>query len=369
MADDVDQLRARVAELERQLAAANARFHSIVENNADGLIIVDADGIVRFVSPAAEGIFERSASELLGTELGFPLVAGESTELDILRPGGRTIAVELRVATTEWDGRAACVASLRDTTERKRMEAERRELEAQVRRAQRVEMAGRVASQVAHDFNNLLQPLVGYPGLIKRRLPANHPAIAYCDAMIRLAQQLGKINGDLLTLGRRGHFERAPTDLNQVAEQAVTELGKRRDVGRIALRLAPDLPAVSGAEAQLLRVVTNLVANSLDATSGGGEVVVETARVSVEQPTGHYNRIEPGEYARLVVKDSGDGIAPEILGQIFDAFFTTKRADLERGSGLGLTVVQAVVEDHHGTIDVESEPGQGATFSVYLPIE
>ncbi len=140
--------------------------------------------------------------------------------------------------------------------------AERDLMEAQLLRAQRLETAGRLAGQVAHDFNNLLAPLVGYPELIKRQLPDDHPVIAYADAMAQAAQQLASINQDMLALGRRAHIARRPNDLNLLVEQGLDQLAPVPATLAVACHLAPDLLPVNAAESQILRVVLNLVTNA-----------------------------------------------------------------------------------------------------------
>jgi CheY-like chemotaxis protein len=136
----------------------------------------------------------------------------------------------------------------------------------------------------------------------------------------------------------------------------------------IDLNLAPDLLPVKASSAQLLRVILNLLTNAREAMQDTGAIKLKTENVYVDRPLGSYNRVEIGEYVRLEVSDTGCGILLEIRDKIFDAFFTTKRTDRRRGSGLGLTVVQAIVKDHGGYLDLESEEGKGTTFTIYLPV-
>jgi CheY-like chemotaxis protein len=133
--------------------------------------------------------------------------------------------------------------------------------------------------------------------------------------------------------------------------------------------LAGDLLAVKGSPAQLLRVVTNLLTNAREAMQDAGELLVRTENVYIDQPrNGFSHTIEVGEYVRLEVADSGGGISPEVRDRIFDAFFTTKTTGKRRGSGLGLSVVQTIVEDHGGHLDLDTEVGRGSTFTIYLPV-
>ena len=268
--------------------------------------------------------------------------------------------------------RARCEAFGRQaelTVESTLLAAEREAREAELLRAQRLETAGRIAGQVAHDFNNLLAPLVGYPELIKMRLPPDHPVAPLCDALLRAAEQLATINQDLLALGRRGHVSREPADLNRLVREAwSTSLATPApETLRIDLELGEDLLPVSGSAAQLERVVLNLITNAREAMADDGRLRISTGNVYLDSPVAGYSRVSMGEYARVEVADTGPGIPEEIRDKVFDAFFTTKKA-ARRGAGLGLSVVQAVVDDHKGFVDVRSEVGAGTTVTLYLPI-
>ncbi len=198
------------------------------------------------------------------------------------------------------------------------------------------------------------------------RLPTDHPAVAFCDAISEGARQMADINEDLLTLGRRGQFDHVATDLNAVVRAAIERLDPAPATLTIQLELAPDLLPVRGSAQQLQRVLINLLTNAREGMGDIGTITVRTANVYVDEPTGHYSRVGVGEYVTVAVADTGAGIRPEVQEHIFDAFFTTKVSGKRRGSGLGLSVVEAIVEDHHGAIDLESELGRGTTFTLYF---
>jgi PAS domain S-box-containing protein len=380
--DAAREARARAAEL----AVSEERLRTLYEALSCGVMVKDREGRVIHVNAAAEEIvgyrFEamrgRTTDELweATSEDGSPLPSeGRASALAvrtghpvrkfaacITRPDGeqRWLHVD-SVPVYGPDGELIqVVSSFIDITERKLMEE-------RLLRAQRLETAGRIAGQVAHDFNNLLAPLVGYPELIKMRLPPDHPALAFCDAMVEGARQIASINEDLLTLGRRGQFDYAPIDLNAVARAAVEREGQLPSTLSVQLELASDLLPLSGSAPQLQRALVNLLTNAREAMGDVGTLTIRTGNAYVDQPIGHYARVGIGEYVTLAVEDTGPGIRPEVGDRIFDAFFTTKVIGRRRGSGLGLSVVEAIVEDHGGHVDYESEPGKGTRFTLYFP--
>jgi signal transduction histidine kinase len=244
----------------------------------------------------------------------------------------------------------------------------RYEMQERLLRAQRLEMAGRIAGQVAHDLNNLLTPMAGYPQLIKRQLPPDHPAVKYCDIQLKLARQMVAINEDLLTLGRRGRMKQQPTDLNYLAGMALSQMEELPPDIHLQAELASGLPQINAAPAQFVRVISNLLSNAREAMESGGVLTVRTGKSRLDQPLRHYSQVNPGEYVWLMVRDTGGGIPSEIISRVFDPFFTTKEPGRKSGSGLGLSIVQAIVDDHRGYVDLESEVNEGASFTIYLPV-
>ncbi|MHB9090693.1 MAG: PAS domain S-box protein, partial [Chloroflexota bacterium] len=365
------------------LLLSEERFRAIFERSAIGIALTDMEGRIVEANPAYLQMIGYTADELLRTtfrdqvyaddlpvavRLFDQIVAGKleysQNERRNVRKDGQVIWVNVITSLMQSaQGEPRYILSLiEDITAR-------REIEEQLQRAQRLEIAGRIAAQVAHDFNNLLVPVVGLPELIKRRLPQGDPAVAMCDVILEAARSMAEINDNMLTLGRRGHVEQQPTDLNAVVKQAIAHMPSVPATLGVRLDLAPGLLPVNGAQAQLFRVVTNLLANARDAMAEVGVLSVATANCHLDiGQLGRYGQMEVGEYTKLTVSDTGSGIPDDVRDKIFDAFFTTKRTDANRGSGLGLTVVQSIVNDHRGYIDLETEVGRGSTFVIYLPV-
>lgn len=244
---------------------------------------------------------------------------------------------------------------------------DRKQLEEELARAHRLESAGRVAGQIAHDFNNLLAPLTAYPALIKEKLPDNDPTVEMLEDMETASHRIAEINQQLLTLGRRGHYTMKPVDLNDLVEKVLSACGLPKEIV-VEKELASDMFPINAGAAQLARALTNIVVNAKEAMSGIGVFSIKTENVYLDKPLHGYQTIERGEYVKLQVSDTGTGIKPKTLNRIFEPFFTTKSMDRLRGSGLGLSVVHGIIEDHNGYITVETTLGSGTTFSLYFPI-
>jgi PAS domain S-box-containing protein len=268
---------------------------------------------------------------------------------------GRTKLISM--AAGDW---SQVLVSLADVTESRRAADE-------LMRAKRLETAGRLAGQVAHDFNNLLSPLVVYPEMLQARLPAD----SNCQGMLRdmqnAALQIAEINQELLTLARRGHYTTEILDVNELLRAAIQSVTIPPGIS-ITLRGGERPLAVRGGNAQLLRVLINLINNGIEAIGDRGALMVVGDIVHLEAPLRRYASVKPGPYVRIRITDTGSGIPAGMAEQIFEPFFTTKRTDKHRGTGLGLSVVQSVIGDHEGYVDVDSQPGRGCTFSLYLPL-
>ena len=316
--------------------------------------------IADYVIPGFGGLEALALLKEAGLDLPFIIVSGKMGEdalVEAVKAGAHDYITK--------DNLTRLVPAMRRELREAENRRQRKRIELELQRAQRLELAGQFAGQVAHDLKNMMQPLLSLPREIQARLPADHPAVAFCDIMMRSVRRMNVITDDLFTLGRRGLVDEQALNLNAVVEEAVGQLSQN-DALRVDLSLAADLPTLRGSPSQLLRVVMNLLLNAREAMQDAGRITVRTDVLLATEPFGCCTRIDAGAYVRLTVTDTGPGVSAELRDKIFEPFFTTKNGKGVRGTGLGLTVVQAIIGDHRGRIDVRSEGG-GTTFAVYLP--
>jgi len=252
-------------------------------------------------------------------------------------------------------------------------ENDKRELEQRLARSQKMEALGLLAGGVAHDLNNVLSGIVSYPDLILMDLAHNDPLVKPITSIRDSGIKAAAIVEDLLTLARRGVAGNPkPIDLNTIVREYFNspEFEKLKTYHpRLELQLhcETDLLAILGSAVHLKKTVMNLVANAAEAMPGGGTMMVSTTNNYLERQVKGYEQVREGDYCLLRVQDSGTGIDPTDLNRIFEPFYT-KKVMGRSGTGLGMSVVWGVVQDHHGYINVESVPGQGTLFELFFPV-
>jgi PAS domain S-box-containing protein len=374
------------------LRESESRYRLLAENVTDVIFVYDMDLRPVYVSPSVTRLRGYSVEEAMAQRfedrlapasadlarkafaegLGRPRGGPESLTLDleVIRKDGSTVWTETHVSfIRDAHGRPSGIIGVaRDITERKRAEAERTQLEAQLRQTQKMEAIGRLAAGVAHDFNNLLTVIGGRSQLVLQRWPAeDDPLRRNIELIWATSDRAARLVEQLLAFGRKQILQPKVLDLNAVVGGMVDML--RRMIGEdieLTFVPAPALGRVRADASQLEQAIVNLAVNARDAIPDGGRLTIETANVDLdERYASRHIRVRPGAYVRLSVSDTGGGMDEKTRLRVFEPFFTTK--DVGQGSGLGLATAYGIVKQHGGNIWVYSEIGHGTTFKIYLP--
>jgi PAS domain S-box-containing protein len=295
---------------------------------------------------------------------------GKDHELEyrFLDPNGKVFWVQDFVAVVVEDGAPRWRRGVMvDVTSKKEEERERRNLESQLRQAQKIEAVGRLAGGVAHDFNNQLSVILGYADLMLSAPLTPDKLRSYVNQILKAATLSRDITRQLLAFSRQEVIAPQPLDLNALVTGVKKGLGRliREDI-RFELRLAKDLWPILMDPAQVDQVIMNLIVNARDAMANGGQLLVDTRNVVLDAAFARrYPEIAAGEYVQLTVSDTGSGMGPDTLLHIFEPFYTTKETG--KGTGLGLATVYGIVSQNKGLVLVESELGRGSAFKVFFP--
>ncbi len=259
-------------------------------------------------------------------------------------------------------------AVVHDITERKRTEKERARLEAQLRQAQKMEAIGTLAGGIAHDFNNILSAIVGYTEMAEVDLPEGSVSKRNLRRVLDASNRAKDLVNRILAFSRQTEHEAKPMRVDLVVKEVLKMLRSSLPTSiELGSSIAPDLPATIGDPTQVYQVLMNLCTNAAQAIEdehGTIEVTVDEVQIDHDHTAG-IGDLPPGPYVRLHIADTGAGMSAEVQERIFNPYFTTKEAG--KGTGLGLAVVYGIVQECGGGIVVDSEPGQGTTFTVYFP--
>ncbi|MBD3220149.1 PAS domain S-box protein, partial [bacterium] len=373
----------------KQAEIQSGRQLRSMEQVSDAIVITDPQGTIEYVNPAFERMTGYSQAEVLGenprilksgqhdrsfyVEMWNTLGAGRTWRGRMVnRRHDGSLFTEECVISPVFDATDAVVnfvAVKRDITEELRLARETRELESQIRQTQKLESIGRLAGGVAHDLNNLLAPVIGYGEMLQGELAASDRRHDAATSIVQAGLRARDLVRQLLTFSRKQVLEFTAIDLNGLLTSFRKLLRRtiREDI-RIELALSPSLPIVRGDVGQLEQVVMNLAVNAQDAMPDGGTLTIETSVVELDGTYVDAHRgTEPGHYVMMVISDTGSGMTEEVSERIFEPFFTTKGSDA--GTGLGLATTYGIIKQHGGNIWVYSEPGQGSTFKVYLPVQ
>ncbi len=396
--DDEERLLRRVAELEtseteltriEETLKKERDFILAVLNTVDALVVVlDRHGSVVSFNRACELATGYSFEEVKGKKVWDILILPEEIEpvkrvfaglragmfpsqfenYWVAKDGRRLLISWSNTALLDKDGGVEYVVPTGiDITERRRTEEERQSLQSQFLQSQKLESVGRLAGGIAHDFNNLLSAIIGYSEMVMAELPAADPLRESVRVIKEAGEKAATLTRQLLVFSRNQVLEMKPLNLNAVAEDMGNMLG--RMIGEdVLLEIEHKTPisSVLADRGQLEQILLNLALNARDAMPRGGRLSIRTSEVYLSEEEARSRAgVQQGRYVTLSVTDSGTGMPREVQERIFEPFFTTKGPG--QHSGLGLSTVYGLVQQHNGGIEVTSEPGKGSTFRIYLP--
>lgn len=380
----------------QKLQESEKKYRDLVENASSIIMRQDITGNITFFNIFAQKFFNYSENEILGKNvLGtiFPNTTYTKNQLDrrlallkdnpeqpfinesenVLRDGTKTWIAWTYKPIFDSDGNfkeILCIGN--DITELKHAELEKRDLEARLQRAQKMEALGTLAGGVAHDLNNILSGIVSYPELLLMDIPLDSPQRKPILTIQKAGERAAAIVQDLLTLARRGVVSTNVVNLNSIITEYLKSpeyenLKSYHPNVHVKTELEINLMNILGSPVHLSKTVMNLVSNALEAIHDHGEIIISTKNRYVDTILNGYDNVKEGDYITLSVRDTGIGIPPQDVERIFEPFYTRKVMG-KSGTGLGMAVVWGTVKDHNGYIDVKSSEGQGTEFTLFFPV-
>ena len=376
----------QIHRIRRQLSNQEQMFRLISENAEDLITVVDRAGKRLYDSPGynrlgytredlkggpvPDQVHPEDREALIAARAEtFATGVGPRIEYRFRRKDGewRTLESTRSPVRNERGEIENVVIVSRDITERKQAEELLRRRDEQLRQSQKMEAVGRLSGGIAHDFNNLLGVIIGYSESIEYRLAPNDPVRKSAEEIRKAGERAASLTHQLLAFSRQQILQPQILDLNAL----VTDMGKmlKRLIGmhiELTTKLSTDLWQVKAEQSQIEQVIVNLVVNARDAMPEGGKLLIETSNLDVNDNLArNFPFLQPGPHVLLTVTDTGTGMDADTRRHIFEPFFTTKGPG--KGTGLGLATVYGVVKQSGGGVTVESEPGKGSTFKIFLP--
>ena len=370
-----------IAETEPRSSQGSLR--AIIERLPDGIVVVDSHGTIRFANPAAERLFDRRAEDLVGTSFGFPVVVGETTEIDIVqRGGGGVVYAELRVVETEWEDEQVEIVSLRDITDRKQAQERAQQLAFEREARLEAEAASKAKSEflaiMSHELRTPLNAVLGYSELMELGIsgPVTDTMREQIGRIRMSATHLLGLVNDILDLAKveagRLQVSTGPCSAAGTLAAAIALIQPQAAARGLELTVLPagDEDVVyRGDDERVRQILVNLLSNAVKFTGPGGKITVQVQRS--KSPDADTRLQASRSYVSFRVSDTGAGIPPDKLLSIFDPFVQAEsgHSRSREGSGLGLTISRRLARLMGGDLTVKSEVGKGSTFSLWLPAD
>lgn len=370
---------------EEALRTREEHFRSLIENAHDLIWILTSDGRIRYASPACARVLGYSGEELTGRsvfDLSDPekrdearaaideVFARPDTPVESImvlrtRDGSERILESIGSARG-GDGLSTAIINSRDITERARAEEAAARLEAQLQQSQRLETLGTLAGGIAHDFNNIVQAIMGCAELAQNALPDNSAAAPYLNRVSEAAHRARELVQQILSFSRQDESRRSEIEPSLLVDETLALFRSTLPAGIHVNHQKKPTGKVLADPTHLHQVLLNLLTNARHALAGRGgtiEIGLESRQLAPGELI--HPGLRPGPHVGLWVKDNGDGMPQNVANRVFEPFFTTK--PVGQGTGLGLSVVHGIVTRMGGAILVESTPGLGTRFDVYIP--
>ena len=362
---------------EEALEESERFFEDVIESIQDGICVLDPDLTVRHVNHVMEDWYGQS-QRLIGKKCYFcfhgkerpcdpcptirSLESGKA-EREVVQgmPGSGVDWLELYT----YPIKDRVSGEITGIVEFVRNISDRKQLEAKLNQAERMDSIGRLAGGIAHDFNNLLMGIQGRVSLMAFDASPEHPFHDHLTSLEDYVCSASDLTRQLLGFARGGKYEIRITDINKLLEENLVMFSRTKKELTISSFFQEDVLPVEVDQGQIKQVILNLLVNAWEAMPDGGEITVMTDNTYLDAPAVRPFNLEPGKYVKITVSDNGVGISDKVQKRIFDPFFTTKERD--RGTGLGLASAYGIIENHKGILTVESKPDKGATFFIYLP--
>jgi two-component system, cell cycle sensor histidine kinase and response regulator CckA len=378
----LQQSGAELQQRNAQLYASESRLEAVINSALDAIICVDQNQHVTVFNPTASALFQCPAEQALGSPLerflpdasrvlAFTQVSTHAMlgEMDARTASGKVLQVEVSVSLERRADGDTTTVFARDLTGRKKAEAQRSVLEAQLRESQKMQAVGTMAGGIAHDFNNILGAILGNVELAKADVAEDSPARTSLQEIDKAGRRARDLVRQILTFSRNEPPKRTPVGLAEVVHDTERLLRVTMPPGiELRMRIDDHVPPVLADATQVEQALLNLCTNAIHAI-GEDKGVIQIELSSVNPDTRMCERLglPSGRYAALAVRDNGRGMDEETQQRIFEPFFTTKQVG--QGTGLGLAVVHGVMRNHLGVADVQSTSGEGSLFTLYFPAD